>query len=139
MSWSLSLIGLLIALLMALPCAGSARAAAPAHRGGSGQVAASAADAVAPAVPAPAVPGAVAPAEKAWCASDAPLPGPGHGCSSNPWCAEQSQLPNAPPQPGAAALPVLVPPSPAPVRVPLAAVDWPAPTPDLHLLQVNRP
>lgn len=150
-TWALSLIGLLAALLVALPCAGSALAAVPpvpgpaagttpgtaGNRTAQSSAARGTATQSAPAA-APARTHSV-PFDKAWCSKEAPLPGPGHGCSGDSWCGQQAQLPNAPPQPVAAALPRLVPPRPAPVTVPVIAAAWPAPTPDLHLLQVNRP
>jgi hypothetical protein len=154
-TWVLSLIGLLAALLVVLPAAGSAAAATPpggtaATPSGGAAAPTQAGDTAAPRATAPTVrkaatsaapaaPGGDAPFEQARCLSDGPLPGSGHGCSGSSWCGQQSQLPNAPPQPGPAALPLLVPPCPAPVTVPLIAAAWPAPTPDLHLLQVNRP
>ncbi|WP_181799527.1 hypothetical protein [Kitasatospora acidiphila] len=160
-TWALSLIGLLAALLVALPCAGSALAAVPPAPGSAaGSPAAgttpgtagsrtarstvaqssAARSTVTQSAPAAAPARTLSvPFEKAWCSKEAPLPGPGHGCSGDSWCGRQAQLPNAPPQPVAAALPRLVPPRPAPVAVPVIAAAWPAPTPDLHLLQVNRP
>jgi hypothetical protein len=140
--WALPLIALLAALLALLPCAGSAMAAAPSSPPPSHSVTAPSAPTARPAAPRVTVSAVVrdTPSDKAYCSSeDAPLPGPGHGCSGDSWCAQQAQLPNAPPQTGPAALPRLVPPCPAPVAAPVVAAAWPAPTPDLHLLQVNRP
>ncbi|MCC9310488.1 hypothetical protein LN042_26035 [Kitasatospora sp. RB6PN24] len=150
-TWALSLIGLLVALLVALPCAGSAMAAVPSAGGlpagtapastgprtaNSGTALGDAARSTPSTAPARTL---SVPFDQAWCSSEAPPPGPGHGCSGDSWFDRQAQLPNAPPQPVGAALPRPAPPRPAPVTVPAVAVAWPAPTPDLHLLQVNRP
>ncbi|MFE0460827.1 hypothetical protein ACFW1A_16415 [Kitasatospora sp. NPDC058965] len=137
----LPLFGLLVALLVLLPSAGTAHAAAP----GPAPTTAPAATAehrdhadrqsarhAAPAAPAPAAP-------SIWCASETPDQVPGHGCSSHSFCGQDAQLPNAPPQPGTADPPLLVAPAAVPAPAPVAAARRPAPAPDLHLLQVNRP
>ncbi|WP_035850469.1 hypothetical protein [Kitasatospora azatica] len=139
-SWALPLVGLLVALLVTLPNASSA-GAAPAHApehaapvaehpkpatGHSSPVAHSSVHAPSPLVP------------PTLCAADGSQPAPGHGCSSHPCPGQDAQLPNAPPQPGAANLPLLVPPSAPAAPKPASAVDRPGRTPDLHLLQVNR-
>ncbi|MGW4802855.1 hypothetical protein [Kitasatospora sp. NPDC004272] len=77
-------------------------------------------------------------AEFILCTAEAPGPVPGHGCSNHPFCGPDSQLPNAPPQPGTAVRPLLV----APPLTPAASVGG-VPTgshhaPDLHVLQVHR-
>ncbi|MEY9943384.1 hypothetical protein ABH937_000439 [Kitasatospora sp. GAS1066B] len=78
------------------------------------------------------------PAPLTLCTVDGPGPRPGDGCSSHPFSGQEAQLPNAPPQPGPAGLPL-----PTTFR-PTAASGFTsaglptAPAPDLHLLQVNR-
>ncbi|PYC88156.1 hypothetical protein C7C46_01555 [Streptomyces tateyamensis] len=146
----LPLFGLLVALLVLLPSAGTAHAAAPPPAPGAAATAKAGAmsaqagpahhRAVAPAHGTKAGSAAPSPlAPPAWCSSDAPDQVPGHGCSSHPFCGQDAQLPNAPPQPGAAQLPLLVAPSAVPAGTAAQAVARPAPSPDLHLLQVNRP
>ncbi|MFD9129081.1 hypothetical protein [Kitasatospora sp. NPDC059571] len=73
-----------------------------------------------------------------WCPADGGMPGPGKGCSSHPFCGPEAQLPNAPPQPAAVALPLLVAVRTTPVTVPVAAPAVSGPAPDLHVLQVQR-
>ncbi|WP_329563142.1 hypothetical protein [Kitasatospora sp. NBC_01266] len=154
----LPLLGLLVALLVTLPCAGSTWAATPPANGptnGPANVPASrptaarttaghAAHAARAAQSSHTGPGASAfavtqfPAPLTVCTVDNPGPRPGDGCSSHPFSGQEAQLPNAPPQPGPADLPL-----PATVR-PTAAIGFAsaglptAPAPDLHLLQVNR-
>ena len=73
-----------------------------------------------------------------WCSALDGLPRHGNGCSSHPYCAQESQLPNAPPQPVPAALPRLVTvdalPETAPAGTPVAHHL----APDLHELQIHR-
>ncbi|MFJ8438448.1 hypothetical protein [Kitasatospora griseola] len=138
---------LLAALLALLPCTANARAASSPPAGAVTSV-----RAVSTVVPAAvAVPDragtpaghqhALAPESSGvliLCTADGPNRLPGHGCSSHSFCGPESQLPNAPPQPGAVVLPQLVAP-PASPAVPAADVR-PAPhhAPDLHALQVHR-
>ncbi|WP_188295448.1 hypothetical protein [Streptomyces sp. CBMA156] len=62
-----------------------------------------------------------------------------NGCSSHPFCPQDAQLPNPPPQPQPAVSP-LTPAAPeAPPRVvPTGLLDGSHPVPDLHELQVHR-
>jgi hypothetical protein len=150
-SWALPLLGLLIALLVLLPCGSPANAAAPAQpsAGASDRTAPAAQrtehaehterDRLATTTAAHPRPADSAPLPTTWCASDRPGPVPGHGCSSHSSVGQDAQLPNAPPQPGAADPPLLVAPSELPAATPVHAAARPAPAPDLHLLQVNRP
>ncbi|MFD8480035.1 hypothetical protein [Kitasatospora sp. NPDC059673] len=139
---------LLAALLALLPCAANARTASSVPTGPVTSV-----QAVSTVTPAA---GAVvaerhgapsgtrhalapeAPGVLILCTADGPNRVPGHGCSSHSFCGPESQLPNAPPQPGAVVLPQLVAP-PASPAVPACDVR-PAPhhAPDLHALQVHR-
>ncbi|MGE7433182.1 MULTISPECIES: hypothetical protein [Kitasatospora] len=152
------LVLLLVGLLAVLPCAGRAQAA-PAKPGQSP------ATTVTAALPDPSAATAhsAAPATRAsgthghgvttrtlyglpldgglpltWCSVDGDHPVPGSGCSSHPFCAQESQLPNAPPQPAAA-----VPNQPLSPEAPPRPAAPTAPTgldhaPDLHVLQVQR-
>ncbi|GAB2689919.1 hypothetical protein GCM10010442_03730 [Kitasatospora kifunensis] len=152
----LSLIGFLVALLVALPCAGSARAAtpvpasaaAPTASGSAASGSAAAAEAAHPAKAhsAKARSGHAAeanvepqePVQPFLCTVSGSDRRPGDGCSNHPFSGQESQLPNAPPQPGKAEPPLLVTAGPAPALRPADTDRWPATTPDLHLLQVNR-
>ncbi|MFC6598515.1 hypothetical protein [Kitasatospora paranensis] len=73
-----------------------------------------------------------------WCTADGGVPGPGKGCTSHPFCGPGAQLPNAPPQPGAVALPLLVAAHEVPAAVPVDTPFVSGPAPDLHVLQVHR-
>ncbi|WP_371482394.1 hypothetical protein [Kitasatospora sp. NBC_00315] len=73
-----------------------------------------------------------------WCSALDGLPRNNNGCSSHPSCAQESQLPNAPPQPVPGTLPRLVtvdalPETPRP-GTPVAHRL----APDLHELQIHR-
>ncbi|WP_217712042.1 hypothetical protein [Kitasatospora sp. NA04385] len=72
------------------------------------------------------------------CAAEVPDPGPGHGCSSHPFCGPESHLPNAPPQPGTAVRPQLVAPPVTPAASACAVPTGSHHAPDLHVLQVHR-
>ncbi|MGF1428767.1 hypothetical protein [Kitasatospora sp. LaBMicrA B282] len=171
----LPLLGLLVALLVALPCAGSALAATPLPHPSAGGPSVDGPAGAPPSTQAgtpaeahhgrtpqqtradqrtragqrtrtdrhhahPAPPRAAAelPAPVTLCAVDAPGQRPGDGCSSHPCPGQEAQLPNAPPQPGPADLPLLTAVRPAATPGFAATAPQPAPTPDLHLLQVNR-
>ncbi|MFD8596294.1 hypothetical protein ACFV1L_14980 [Kitasatospora sp. NPDC059646] len=141
--WSL----LLAALLALLPCA--ANAATTTSTPPAGPV--TSVQAV-PAVPAAAAvtdrTGAPAAHQHAWpaagtgvrilCTADGPSRIPGHGCSSHSFCGPESQLPNAPPQPGAVVLPQLVAPAASPAAPVYEVRTGPHHAPDLHVLQVHR-
>ncbi|GAA0655400.1 hypothetical protein GCM10010193_02180 [Kitasatospora atroaurantiaca] len=73
-----------------------------------------------------------------WCSADGEHPLPGNGCSSHPYCGQESQLPNAPPQPAAAVPAQLSPPRALPSPAPLTTLAGPDLAPDLHALQVLR-
>jgi hypothetical protein len=73
-----------------------------------------------------------------WCTADGGTPGPGKGCSSHPFCGPGAQLPNAPPQPGAVALPLMVAAHEVRAAVPVDTPFVSGPAPDLHVLQVHR-
>ncbi|MFJ8626041.1 hypothetical protein ACIRD3_24810 [Kitasatospora sp. NPDC093550] len=62
-----------------------------------------------------------------------------NGCSSHPYCPQDAQLPNPPPQPQPAVSP-LTPAAPEalPRVVPAGLLDGSHPAPDLHALQVHR-
>ncbi|MFJ6384432.1 hypothetical protein ACIQI7_31070 [Kitasatospora sp. NPDC092039] len=62
-----------------------------------------------------------------------------NGCSSHPYCPQDAQLPNPPPQPQPAVSP-LTPAAPEalPRVVPTGLLDGSHPVPDLHELQVHR-
>ncbi|MGW7443399.1 hypothetical protein [Kitasatospora sp. NPDC054795] len=62
-----------------------------------------------------------------------------NGCSSHPYCSQDAQLPNPPPQPQPAVSP-LTPAAPEalPRVVPTGLLDGAHPVPDLHELQVHR-
>jgi len=155
--WSLLLAG----LLTALPCAGSAKAvtagrtaahAVPPTTGTAASAAGSpTASAAAPvAVLATGGPGhafhhgiAVGTVDRdglplIWCAADGEHPLPGSGCSSHSFCGPEAQLPNAPPQPAAVALPRLVVAEALPGGTPFGVLAGPDHAPDLHELQVHR-
>lgn len=72
------------------------------------------------------------------CTADGPNRIPGHGCSSHSFCGPESQLPNAPPQPGAVVLPQLVAPPASPAAPVVDVRPAPHHAPDLHALQVHR-
>ncbi|MBB4950182.1 hypothetical protein F4556_005717 [Kitasatospora gansuensis] len=71
-----------------------------------------------------------------WCTVDGERPDPGSGCSSHPYCGQESQLPNAPPQPVPAVPARLIPPQALPAPPVLAPLSGPDLAPDLHALQV---
>ncbi|KJK59238.1 hypothetical protein [Saccharothrix sp. ST-888] len=73
-----------------------------------------------------------------WCSVDGDHPMPGSGCSSHPFCGQESQLPNAPPQPAAAVPTHSVAPEALPRPAPFVALVGPDHAPDLHVLQVHR-
>jgi len=73
-----------------------------------------------------------------WCSADGEHPLPGDGCSSHPFCGQESQLPNAPPQPAAAVPAQQSPPRALPSPAPLTTLAGPDLAPDLHALQVLR-
>ncbi|WP_143685823.1 hypothetical protein [Streptomyces sp. 1331.2] len=153
------LVLLLGALLAVLPCAGQAKAvdgsarpvpaAAPASAVTvvsvvSVQVATGQAPHADPAAP------ATRPAKAAKLAEDQ---GQGHwilctadgqpprnnGCSSHPYCSQDAQLPNPPPQPQPAVSPrTPAAPEALPRVVPAGLLDGSHPAPDLHELQVHR-
>ncbi|MET8544970.1 hypothetical protein ABZW03_30645 [Kitasatospora sp. NPDC004799] len=62
-----------------------------------------------------------------------------NGCTSHPYCPQDAQLPNPPPQPQPAVSP-LTPAAPEalPRVVPAGLLDGAHPVPDLHELQVHR-
>ncbi|WP_407990879.1 hypothetical protein [Kitasatospora sp. CMC57] len=72
-----------------------------------------------------------------WCTVDGERPNPGSGCASHPYCGQESQLPNAPPQPVPAVPARLVPPQALPAPPVLTALGGPDLAPDLHALQVQ--
>lgn len=62
-----------------------------------------------------------------------------NGCSSHPFCPQDAQLPNPPPQPQPAVSPVTPgAPEALPRVVPAGLLDGSHPVPDLHELQVHR-
>ncbi|MFI6843248.1 hypothetical protein OG535_10650 [Kitasatospora sp. NBC_00085] len=149
---------LLVGLLTALPCAGQARAAS-ADRSDPSAAATSTAlagplagpsagpsaglSAEAPAVPAAA--DAVHPSRHVdgprhwtWCSADGEPPHRNNGCSGHPYCGQDAQLPNAPPQPQPAVTARPDPPEALPRVVPRGLLDGSHPAPDLHELQVHR-
>ncbi|MFI6157530.1 hypothetical protein ACIBCA_33155 [Kitasatospora sp. NPDC051170] len=140
---------LLVALLTMLPCAGQARALdaiahpAPAHSSAVALVTAAKSDPQPGGTPAGAAQSAdqrrYAEDQGHWilCSADGEQR-PGNGCSSHPFCPQDAQLPNPPPQPQPAV--TLLPAVPeAPSRVLRAGLlDGPRPAPDLHVLQVQR-
>ncbi|WP_377272194.1 hypothetical protein [Peterkaempfera sp. SMS 1(5)a] len=155
---------LLVALLLLLPCTGSANAAAGAAvraADGPRATAAVAVPAGAPAGHGPAVPPSAGsgPADRsghrpsadvhqvtgagdtgsaALCSTYATGGWPGSGCSGGEHCLQDAVLPNAPPQPMIAAPYAALVLHPGPIaeaRGPLPGVDR---APDLHLLQVLR-
>jgi hypothetical protein len=73
-----------------------------------------------------------------WCSVDGDRQMPGSGCSSHSYCGQQSQLPNAPPQPAAAGPTQLLPAGALPRPAALATLPGPDHAPDLHVLQVHR-
>ncbi|MFE4600736.1 hypothetical protein ACFRKE_07735 [Kitasatospora indigofera] len=77
-------------------------------------------------------------ADHALCSAVDGLPHGGNGCSRHPFCAQDSQLPNAPPQPVPAALPRLVTLGALPPSLPVSAPAAHHLAPDLHELQIQR-
>lgn len=75
---------------------------------------------------------------RTWCSADGEPPSRNNGCSSHPFCPQDAQLPNPPPQPQPAAAPQPVAPEAAPRVVPSGLLVGPHPAPDLHELQVHR-
>ncbi|MFB7669078.1 hypothetical protein ACFC1R_35065 [Kitasatospora sp. NPDC056138] len=73
-----------------------------------------------------------------WCSVDGDHPLPGSGCSNHPFCGQESQLPNAPPQPATAVPTQSVAPRALPRPAPFVALVGPDHAPDLHVLQVHR-
>ncbi|MFF2656493.1 hypothetical protein ACFVUH_03930 [Kitasatospora sp. NPDC058032] len=73
-----------------------------------------------------------------WCSVDGDPPHRNNGCSSHPYCAQDAQLPNPPPQPQPAAAPLTETPEALPRVVPAGLLVGPHPAPDLHELQVHR-
>lgn len=140
---------LLVALLTMLPCAGQATAldaiAHPAQPHSPAVTLVTVATSKAQVGGAPA--GTAHTADRQWdtedqghwilCTADGEQRR-GNGCSSHPFCPQDAQLPNPPPQPQPAV--TLVPAVPeAPSRVLRAGLlDGPRPAPDLHVLQVQR-
>ncbi|MEU3572740.1 hypothetical protein AB0E96_30600 [Kitasatospora sp. NPDC036755] len=62
-----------------------------------------------------------------------------NGCTSHPFCPQDAQLPNPPPQPQPAVSPLTpVAPEALPRVVPAGLLDGAHPVPDLHELQVHR-
>ncbi|MFI9326481.1 hypothetical protein ACIGZJ_02925 [Kitasatospora sp. NPDC052868] len=146
---------LLIGLLTALPCAGQAQAVT---RGGSaapvpastvlgpavpsvGQAGASAlqhARSAGPAQHSGAALGAEEHRRWTWCSADGQPPHRDNGCSSHPFCPQDAQLPNPPPQPQPAVAPRPDAAEALPRFVPAGLLVGPHPAPDLHELQVHR-
>ncbi|MGA5816672.1 hypothetical protein ACPC54_02225 [Kitasatospora sp. NPDC094028] len=139
---------LLVALLTLLPCAGQARAlGAPAvapppvsavtvvtvtehgahpTRPGTGDAAAAERQ-------------QYAEGQAHWILCTADGEPPQHnGCSSHPYCTQDAQLPNPPPQPQPAVSTAPVLPKTPPRLVPAGLRDGPRSAPDLHVLQVQR-
>ena len=158
--WSLLLVG----LLTVLPCAGSAQAVtaeagpllapltnpvgpaagqATDHADGSDPVTPLLAQRAADggprhaAAPAPSWKGGARP-DRTLCSAPDGSPRHDNGCSGHRYCAQESQLPNAPPQPVPAALPQLVTVGEVPHSVPAPAPAGQHLTPDLHELQIQR-
>ncbi|MER6299912.1 hypothetical protein ABT247_10110 [Kitasatospora sp. NPDC001539] len=147
------LVLLLVALLTALPCAGQSSAAdGPARTAPAPAVAVSvvsAAQATAPAAhsgrtghtaKASGQKQQLAAEQDHWilCTADGQPPR-NNGCSSHPFCPQDAQLPNPPPQPQPAVSPLAAPaPEALPRVVPAGLLDGPHPAPDLHELQVHR-
>ncbi|MFJ9611338.1 hypothetical protein ACIRS1_33860 [Kitasatospora sp. NPDC101176] len=137
----------LVALLTVLPCAGQAKAVGAGVHPAPSTVTA----AVTPAVsvdraphtgPAPTAAEQRQRAEQqrhwTWCTADGEPPHRDNGCSSHPYCAQDAQLPNPPPQPQPAVSPLTPAPEALPRVVPAGLLDGPHPAPDLHELQVHR-
>ncbi|MBV2153420.1 hypothetical protein [Kitasatospora sp. SUK 42] len=156
------LVMLLVALLTALPCAGQATAAGGSARQAPAPVSAvsvvSVVEATVVALPVEhsghsghsAHSGRAAKASEQhprfaeeqghWilCTADG-QPQRNNGCSSHPYCAQDAQLPNPPPQPQPAVSPLVASaPEALPRVVPAGLLDGPHPAPDLHELQVHR-
>ncbi|GAA2748544.1 hypothetical protein GCM10010440_49320 [Kitasatospora cinereorecta] len=131
--WSLVLIG----LLTVLPCAGTARALSGPHPTPAAHTAGPAAATAHHRTTAVTVESRDG-IPYVWCAAEGERPMPGNGCSSHAFCAPESQLPNAPPQPAAAVLPRLVAPAALPQCTPPGALVGTDHAPDIHVLQVHR-
>ena len=158
--WSLLLVG----LLTVLPCAGSAQAVtaeagsvlAPLTTGPAGPPDDTAADGGAPAdlpahrttagsphheaAPAPSWNGADRPdrPDRSLCSALDGSSRHDNGCSGHRYREQESQLPNAPPQPVPAALPQLVTVGALPLSAPVSTPAGQHLTPDLHELQIQR-
>ncbi|MQS11688.1 hypothetical protein F7Q99_05135 [Streptomyces kaniharaensis] len=138
---------LLVALLTALPCAGQARAADQDSRTASTTV--SATSATAATATARSATGLAAKAagyrlhaegqrHRTWCSADGRPPHRDKDCSSHPYCAQDAQLPNPPPQPQPAVSPHTEAPEALPRVAPAGLLVGPHPAPDLYELQVHR-
>ncbi|MEV7025047.1 hypothetical protein [Kitasatospora sp. NPDC093558] len=143
---------LLVGLLTALPCTGRAMATDQAAATASTVTVATTVTVVSATAAAGAATGHSAKAAKpadhhlhldgprrwTWCSADGRPPQRDNGCSSHPYCGQDAQLPNPPPQPQ----PVLSPHTSAPEALPRVApaglLVGPHPAPDLHELQVHR-
>ncbi|MGW6918101.1 hypothetical protein ACWGB8_30460 [Kitasatospora sp. NPDC054939] len=135
---------LLVAVLTALPCAGHAKAV-EAQRGA--QAAAAPTTVVGPSAdsaadrPGTAHHGDRGPAPDrrhwTWCTADGTPPSH-NNCSSHPYCGQDAQLPNPPPQPQPAAATRPAAPEALPRVLPAGLLVGPHPAPDLHELQVHR-
>ncbi|MGW4894465.1 hypothetical protein ACWEQL_19655 [Kitasatospora sp. NPDC004240] len=157
---------LLVGLLTALPCAGQAKAvtaeresAVPVVLGTAAGPDGTGPDALAAG---PAAPGAsaapwtpdLAPQPAAhgehvshldatarhwtWCSADGRPPSRNDGCSGHPFCTQDAQLPNPPPQPVPAAAPRPAATEALPRVLPCGLLVGPHPAPDLYALQVHR-
>ncbi|MFE5585118.1 hypothetical protein [Kitasatospora sp. NPDC056531] len=144
------LVLLLVALLTALPCAGQSSALdapvhpAPAPVSAVSVVSAAEATATTPhtghAARASQHHQRLAAEQDHWilCTADGQPPHD-NGCSSHPFCPQDAQLPNPPPQPQPAVSPLTAPaPEALPRVVRAGLLDGPHPAPDLHELQVHR-
>ncbi|MFE2726786.1 hypothetical protein [Kitasatospora sp. NPDC059327] len=157
---------LLVGLLTALPCAGSAQAVSTerstkaavlpestvvgpvvADSPTTGARWAPGAEHAAPHPGAPRTGPAATPADRlhaeerrhwTWCTADGEPPHRNNGCSGHPYCGQDAQLPNPPPQPMPALAPRPELPEAQPRVVPSGLLDGPHPAPDLHELQVHR-
>ncbi|MFI8080870.1 hypothetical protein ACIF6L_08800 [Kitasatospora sp. NPDC086009] len=75
---------------------------------------------------------------RTWCSADGEPPHRDNGCSGHPYCAQDAQLPNPPPQQQPALTPRPETPGTRPRMLPRGLPDGPRPAPDLHELQVHR-
>ncbi|WP_395296674.1 hypothetical protein ACF9IK_26930 [Kitasatospora hibisci] len=147
------LVLLLVALLTALPCAGQASAvpadrSAPVPAAPTTPVGGPTADGPDGAPPHHAGPRtdrsradgrhAEGPRHRTLCSADGEPPRRDNGCSGHPYCGQDAQLPNPPPQPQPAVTPGTELPEALPRVVPTGLLDGPHPAPDLHELQVHR-